>query len=1149
MKSYFISILVVFFFLATTAQAQESNLCKKTVSGIKDSLQLDSLRIVPGSIQVKKGTRQISAEHYRIDYRFSKIIFSPKSGIQRKDTLVISYRTFPKELSNQVKEKKIAMPQTGRIVNFPSTTKSTSGDASIFSGDFQTNGSLSRGFSLGNQQDAVLESNLNLQLSGAISDNFNLRAALSDNTLPVQPDGSSQQIQEFDKVFIEVYNDQTSVIGGDFLMYSTADPYLKYNRKVQGIHWKTRQTAADSAAKISSSISGAVSKSKFCRKKISAQEGNQGPYRLTGCGGEQYIIIIAGSEKVYMDGRLLKRGQENDYIIDYNTAELTFTARQLITRESRIRIEFEYTERSYARFIFESSQEISTDKGSIYLRFFSESDAKNQRLAQSLSVEEESLLRQAGDDPLGLFVPNVDSVSFSDDKVLYTKKDTLVGSEAYEIYVYTTDPAATHFRVGFSYVGEGRGNYQLASSAANGRVYEWTAPAEGGPTGSYEPVTLLKAPESKQVFSLGGNWRAGALSNVFLHLSASNFNKNTFSEKDASDNLGLALQSGLLQQIPLRNTGDSLFTRVSLEWIQHHFSPADPFREVEYQRDWNLVDSLEQHHETNAGLGIHYKNQKGTSGNYELEWKNLGDAYQALKNNLSFTINRSTTNASIQLSGLTTDNTGFETSFYRGNAMGSLTAGSWELGAQSQFEYNLWRRNPLDSLMNNSGAFYDWGLFLRRADSTGSRSTIEYRRRKDFLPNNNRLKEVSYSDNIASSFQILQKSNTRLTGVLKYRNFTSRDSLISENKKSESLTARINWSQSLWKRFIQWNTTYQLGSGLEPKKEYSYLKVPDGQGVYEWVDYNSNSIKEVNEFEVAAFQDQANYIRIILPSAQYIKAWQNMLSQTIRITPSRIIRSEKFVARQLKQIRNNFAVKYDQKTTAGGLADNILPDFCRQDSTIVHLNSSARNVFSYTSSKARFSISMPFQKSSRKTLMANGIDKQERQTTGIQSRWGFWEGFSLSGEFMLQEKIYRSQYFSRKNYHLEGYETGMKLSYQLGFLLNTDLEYSYSFYEDSKRGDLFNKQLAGIALNYQIKDRGNLQAMINYIHMSYNKPANTSAGYMLLQGLKPGNNLVWQFSMQQKIFKNIQAVLYYSGRSSPDNKAIHTGNLQLRAVF
>jgi len=235
---------------------------------------------------------------------------------------------------------------------------------------------MSRGLGFGNNQNLVVNSNLNLQISGDLGNDIEFLATVSDESNPIQPEGNTQQLQDFDKVYFKFIRGENSLTLGDFIQESNSENYfLKYNKRSQGISY-AGQTAL-SGGNLYLNASAAKSRGRFSRNIIDGVEGNQGPYQLRGSNNEIFILILAGTERIYLDGKLLTRGENNDYVINYNLGEVTFTATSLITSFSRIVAEFQYSDRNYSRTMSAVESKFIKNRWSFRAGYFLEQDNKN----------------------------------------------------------------------------------------------------------------------------------------------------------------------------------------------------------------------------------------------------------------------------------------------------------------------------------------------------------------------------------------------------------------------------------------------------------------------------------------------------------------------------------------------------------------------------------------------------------------------------------------------------------------------------------------------------------------------------------------------------------------------------------------------------
>lgn len=288
---------------------------------------------------------------------------------------------------------------SGKVVQTSKPLTSFAVD-NVFSDNLQKSGSLVRGFTFGSNRDLSLSSGFRMQMSGKLSQDIDIAAALTDENSPIQPEGNTQTLQEIDKVFIELKTKNMSATLGDFNLDFTGTEFGKISRKLQGGLGSAKYNSGNS--NVGLILSGAVTRGKYNTNQFSGIESVQGPYRLSGKNNERGIIIIAGTEKVYVDGEPMKRGDENDYIIDYALAELTFTSRRLINGNSRIVVDFEYTDRQYTRNFFAAQGNSDLMNGNINLSasFIREADDYNNPIDLTLTDADKETLRTAGDNRL-----------------------------------------------------------------------------------------------------------------------------------------------------------------------------------------------------------------------------------------------------------------------------------------------------------------------------------------------------------------------------------------------------------------------------------------------------------------------------------------------------------------------------------------------------------------------------------------------------------------------------------------------------------------------------------------------------------------------------------------------------------------------------
>ncbi|MEN3323379.1 hypothetical protein VP395_06545 [Mariniflexile soesokkakense] len=1138
----FITCLFIFFiWFCGVSQNPVSNYRTKKVA-VSGSIVIDSVSINSNYFSIKtKNNTVIDTSFYLVD--FGKAILKFLKPVET-DSIIINYLKYPEFLTKtyQQLDDSIIVENTENLQKLYQLSQPNDSKNYIPFDGLTTSGSISRGVTVGNNQNSVLNSELDLQISGKLSEKVSLRASIQDANIPLQESGYSQRLDEFDQVFIELYSDKWNIRAGDIDLQNTYSYFANFSKRVQGLSINTKLGDEDAQTNVFSA--GALVRGQFTRSTFKAQEGNQGAYKLQGQNGELYVLIVSGSEIVYVNGIVAQRGEDKDYIIDYNAGEIIFNSTFPITSEMRITVDYQYSERNYSRLVAYGGGQFESQKLNIGVSVYSENDAKNQPLQQNLSEAQVQILSGAGDDKTQMVAPSDVLESYSDNRIQY-KKELIDGVEA---FVFSNNPDDTLYRVTFSQVGVNQGDYVLQSTNAINNIYEYA----GNLQGNYAPIVQLIAPTKLQIAVINGNYTPTEKTDIGFEIAASKNDLNLFSSLDDSNNNGFAGKLKISQNIIKNDSLWNLKVFADGDFINENFKTIERLYNAEFNRDWNLGDPSTTNSTINFGnqtlltSGLHLTHVEKGFASYRFE--HLGYAE-------NFNGNRHVFNTHLMLNKFriasyssflnATSNTNTSTFLRSSNTVVYSMNKSW-LGTKLAIEDNQQKTISTQELTDLSQKFKSYEIFFGVGDSTKIFTEIGYKNRINDSIRNNQLQKVNTSNTFYLDTRLIQNINTNLALFANYRTLKNEENGFDDE---QSINSRLQFNQKLFKQIVQWNTLFETNSGSLPQQDFTYVEVEPGQGTYTWIDYNENGIQELEEFEIAQFQDQGKYIRVLLPNQVYIKTHQNRLSQTLTINPSQWSVSENKTQKFWSHFYNQTSYLVDRKLKRDGGSFNLNP-FESSEENQLGLQLNFRNVLFFNRGKQHYTTSYTFLSNRSRNILSIGFIENGLRSHQFNFNHKFAESWLLTLQSDFENNESLSQNFISKNYNFDETRFNPKLSY----LFNDNSRFDIFYQHASKANTIgsletLKQQKYGTSFTFAGSPKNSIIGEFNYFSNKFEGSANTPVSYQMLEGLQPGKNFTWSLLAQKKLTDFLDLNLSYFGRKTETSRTIHTGTVQLKAYF
>lgn len=1138
-----------------------SNLRKKMISAKQPSILLDSMSIVPGTISIAG----IPDSLYDIDFVNARLTWK---HLPPMDSILVHYRVFRTRLNAVVTR----MQYDSIMNNFmgqpfvPDYAGVGAADNFFNFGNINYNGSFGRGISFGNSQDAVFTSNLNLQLSGYLADSIEIVAAITDNNIPVQPDGTTQQLNEFDRIFLQFRKKTWSLSLGDIDIRQQQSYFLSFYKRLQGVAFETTTAITDSISN-RTMVSGSIAKGKFTRNILTVQEGNQGPYRLQGANNEFYFVVLANTERVYIDGVLMQRGEDRDYVINYNTAEIAFTPKQMVTKDKRIVVEFEYADRNYLNSnIYLTNETNFNEKVKVRLGYFSNSDAKSSPINQTLDAGQKEFLRNLGDSITQAYYPYSTIDTFSTGRIMYKKIDTVYnGGDHDSVFVYSTSADSAHYTLSFIEVGANNGNYIPDLNGANGKVYRWVAPVNGVKQGYYEPAVYLVTPKKQQVANLGVEYNISKNTVLNTEVAMSNYDVNTYSSIDKGNDRGYAGKVDFKSAMPFKGSkrGLKLTTDLGYEYVDARFKPLERLRNIEFTRDWGLpllVTTPE--HENIVTAGVQLSDKKSNSLRYQFTEYNRGTGFTGLRHNVTQVQNIGgwVFNNQFMLSNI--DATTDKGYFWRPGinvARQFARLKNYTIGGSYAVERNSIRNKISDSMATQSFSFTNAAAFLRSDQNKPNRWGLNWFTRTNSYPLGTDLVKADRSQNVTLNADITKDPRHQFRFTSTYRKLKILESSLNNQLADESLLGRAEYQVNLIKGLLSGNLLYEVGAGQEQKRDYSYLEVPAGQGEFTWIDYNNDGIQQLNEFEVALFQDQAKFIRIFTPTNQYVKASYNTFNYSINVNPRAAINLSK--ANNLRKFVSKINLQSSLQISKKEVADDLVQfnpfKSPLNDTSLITLTSNFVNTFSFNRFSPKWGFDVTNVRTENKSLLTYGYESRKLDDYTVRTRWNITRMFALemTGRTGINQLITSNPKFDNRNFKINQYSGEPRLTFTSGSNFRMGVSYRYSD-KENVQGSQEKSQTNSLNtdVKYNILQSTSIMAKFTYSNINFSSldsvpNINSSSSYIILEGLQPGKNFLWTLDLTKRLSNNLEFSMQYEGRKPGTSRIVHIGRASIRAIL
>ena len=487
----------------------------------------------------------------------------------------------------------------------------------------------------------------------------------------------------------------------------------------------------------------------------------------------------------------------------------------------------------------------------------------------------------------------------------------------------------------------------------------------------------------------------------------------------------------------------------------------------------------------------------------------------------------------------------------------STGAKFWRAGVYGEREQNSRYARSSQGIkadtLSRSSFYYDlMKAFIEMPENDRFGFKTNFQRRYDHAPAGAEFAASTLSDELNVQGKWRQSRNSHLSWNFTWRRLTVQDTALTNLNPSNTYTGRLDYGVNVLRGVVQSATSYEIGSGQERKAEFTFLQVPAGEGTHQWVDRNDDGVVQVDEVEIAPFQDVANAVRVTVFTDDFIRTNNVQFNQSLRLEPKAVwfnaSGGRKFLSKFSTQ--SSLQITRKVKDLAGVSPWNPF-QLDVVDTALVATRAAIYNNLFFNRSDPKYDVQLGMSDNRNKQVLTTGFESRRTREQFLKIRWNITRALSFQPAVSFGVKEQGSEQFESKRYRIESFDAESKLTLQPSNSFRTSLSWRYETADNvlgtgGESARTHNLKLESV---YNQSASTSIRPEFSMVSIKYTGEANSPVGFAFLNGLKNGRNYIWSLTRDRQLGKNIRISISYEGRKTGNAGIVHVGRAQVGAVF